>query len=374
MLDQSGLVQQRDRRAQGGGFMSKHQRSLSRRAVLAGTGAGIGLLAAPGLVRAQSKRLVFATWGGSWEKALRSAWFDPFTQKTGIPVVTVGGNTYGKIGAMVAARRMEWDVVEVNPDFQWIGARDNLLEKLDFTAIDRSGVMTGEDLVTDYSVPQVLWSRVMFTNTRALPEGKRPATWAEVWDTTRFPGKRTFASKANGGALEAALLADGVPMEKIYPLDVPRALKMLERIKNDIVWYDTNAQSEQFMSDGQAVMGLVPDGRALSAIERGAPVAIEYNQSMMTWSTMVVPKGAPNRDAAMQFLNYTLSAEAQAAIAKVYTYGPVTPAAFAQLPAERAGMLSGGPQQKGRYVLVDEHWWGDNLASVTETVNAWRLG
>lgn len=354
--------------------MAKASSSLSRRTILAGSGAVAGALAAPGIARAQSRRLVFATFGGSWERAMREAWFDPFTKKTGIAVVSVGGNTYGKIAAMVASRRVEWDVVEVNPDFQWIGARDNLLEKLDFSVIDRSVVMPGDDLVTDYSVPEVLWSRVMFTNVRALPEANRPSTWAEVWDMRRFPGKRTFASKANGGVLEAALLADGVPADKLYPLDVPRALKALNAIRNEIVWYDTNAQGEQFMADGQAVVGLVPDGRALSVVGRGGPIAIEYNQSMLTWSSFVVPRGAPNRDAAMQFLNYAISAEAQAAIATAYSYGPINPAAFTMLPPDRARLLSGGPQQQGKYVLMNERWWGENLAAVTEQMNAWRLG
>jgi putative spermidine/putrescine transport system substrate-binding protein len=346
---------------------------LPRRSVIAALSAAAGALAAPATVSAQTKRVVFATWGGSWEKAMREAWFDPFTEKTGIPVVTVGGNTYGKINAMVSSGRTEWDVVEVNPDFQWIGARDNLLEKLDFTIIDRSQVMPGADLVTDYSVPEVLWSHVMFINTQAFP-GNRPADWAQVWDTKTFPGKRAFYSKANGGVLEAALIADGVAPSQLYPLDVPRALKSLDRIKDQVLWYDTNAQAEQFMTDGQAVIGLVADGRALSARSRNAPIVINYNQSMITWATLVVPKGAPNRDAAMQFLNYSLSAEAQAAIAKVYTYGPVNPAAFKMLTPERAAILSGGPEQTGRSFFVQERWWGQNLEDTTEKMNAWRLG
>jgi len=346
--------------------------SLSRRKLLSGS-AAVSVLSVARGADAQSGRLVYATWGGSWEKAIRDAWFDPFTKQTGIAVVTTGGNTYGKFRAMVESGRVEWDVVEVNPDFQWIGQKENLLEKLDFSVIDRSAIMPGEDLVTDYSVPQVLWSRVLFYNTGAFSAGKHPRDWTEVWDRKAFPGKRAFASKANSGTLEAALLADGVPMDKIYPIDVDRALNSLSRIKDDIVWYDTNAQAEQFMTDGQAVLGLVPDGRALSVIDRKAPVAIEYNQSMMTWSTMVVPRGAPDRDAAMRFLAYALSPQAQAAVAMNYTYGPVVPAAFAKLPPERAKILSGGPQQTGKYLLVSEHWWGENLAAVTDKLNAWRL-
>ncbi|MCC6195837.1 MAG: ABC transporter substrate-binding protein [Burkholderiales bacterium] len=350
---------------------NQHSRRRFCSQVLAAAAVGV----VPSLpVWAQSKKIVYATWGGTWEKAIRGAWFDPFTKKTGIEVVATGGNTYGKFKAMVESGRVEWDVVEVNPDFQWIGAKDNLLEKLDFKVIDTSKVMSGQHLITPYSVPQVLWSRVRFYNTSVFKGDNRPKSWADVWDVARFPGKRTFATKANSGALEAALIADGVPMDKLYPLDVERALKSLNKIRAHILWGDTNAQLEQFMKDGQAVTGMVPDGRALAAVDNGAPVAIDYNESMMTWSTMVVPRGAPNRDGAMQFLNFAMTPEAQAAVALAYTYGPVTPDAYKAIPVDRAKILSGGPQQAGKYFFADEKWWGDNLASANEKLNAWRVG
>lgn len=353
----------------------KQRKPISRRQILRGAGAVAALaMTAPLPVRAQANRIVYATWGGSWEQAMRKAWFDPFTKKTGIEVVAAPGNTYGKLRAMVEAGKVEWDVVEVLPDFQYIGAKDNLIEKMDFKIIDKSQLVKGDDFVTEWSVPQVLWTRTMFYSTKQFSADKHPMTWAEVWDLKRFPGKRTFSSaNPNSGFMEAALLADGVPADKLFPLDVDRALKSLSRIRDQIVWYGTNAQAEQFMTDGQAVTGCVPDGRALSAIGRGAPVAIEYNQSFLTWSTMVVPRGAPNRDGAMKFLAFALTPEAQAAIAEDYTYGPVTPRAFDLIPPERARMLSGGPQQQGKYILANEKWWGENLKTATEKFNAWRL-
>jgi putative spermidine/putrescine transport system substrate-binding protein len=360
--------------SQRGGQPARSPHASSRREILrAGVAAALAVAGMPRRSAAQGGRIVYATWGGSWEQAARKAWFDPFTKKTGIQVVTVQDPAYGKARAMVQARRTEWDVMEVNPDFQWIGAREGLLEPLDFRVIDRAQIMPGPDLVTDFSVPSVLWSRVMFYNTKQFTKDNHPRNWAEVWDLKRFPGKRTFASKTNGGSLEVALLADGVPGEKLYPLDVDRALKSLDRIREHVIWFDTNAQGEQFMSDGQAILGLVPDGRALSAKGRGAPVEIEYNQSILTWASMVVPKGAPNRAGAMQFLAYALSPEGQAAVAMAYTYGPVVPAAYKLIPPERASTLSGGPQQAGKYVLANEKWWGENLEKAQEKMSAWRL-
>jgi putative spermidine/putrescine transport system substrate-binding protein len=321
---------------------------------------------------AASDRLVFATWGGSWETAMHNAWFSPFTKGTGVEITTVQGPDYGKVRAMVKAGSTEWDVLECNPDFQWIGDRDGLLEKLDFNVINRTSV--APELITDYGVPQVMWSRVMVYNTKRFSSENHPRNWQEVWDTQRFPGKRAFYAKANGGTLEFALLADGVPTDKLYPLDVERALRSLDRIRNDIVWYDTNQQITQYMTDGQFTVGVAPDGRALAAIDAKAPIAIEYNQSILTWSCMAVPKGAPDAAAAMRFLAFTLTPQAQAAIAIAFPYGPVVEKAFELIPRDRAERLSGGPQQKGRSILANERWWADNLEKVAERFTAWRVG
>jgi putative spermidine/putrescine transport system substrate-binding protein len=303
---------------------------------------------------------------------MRTAWFGPFSKATGIEVTTVQGPDYGKVRAMVKAGNTEWDVLECNPDFQWLGAREGLLEKLDFDVIDRSAVP--KELITDYAVPQVLWSRVMVYNTKHFTVENHPRTWRDVWNVRDFPGKRAFYSKTNGGTLEFALLADGVQSDKLYPLDVDRALRSLDRIRKDIIWYDTNQQITQFMTDGQFAVGVAPDGRALAAVDAKAPIAIEYNESILTWSCMAVPKGAPDVKAAMHFLAFTLTPKAQAAIAMAFPYGPVIPSAFDMIPRERAERLSGGPQQKGRSILSNEHWWADNLEKVAEKFTAWRVG
>jgi putative spermidine/putrescine transport system substrate-binding protein len=343
-----------------------------RRRFLSGTATAAVALAMPSILRAADRELVYSTWGGSWETAIREAWFVPFEKETGIKVTTASGNTYGRIQAMVEAGSTEWDVVEVLPDFQWLGAERGLLEPIDFSVIDRSAIMDAPGLVTDYSVPQVLFGRVMVYNTQAFDE--TPTSWSDFWDLERFPGMRTFQSRATGGIMEAALLADGVAPDKLYPLDIERALAKMDEIRDNILFYETNAQGEQYLSDGQAVLGLIPDGRALNIKDNGAPVEIQYDASLMTWSAMVVPKGAPNKDAAMQFLAYALTPEAQAAVAMAYTYGPVVPQAFDLIPEERARILSGGPQMRDQAILMDEAWWGENVEIATELLTAWMLG
>lgn len=344
--------------------------SVSRRRFL-GSAAAMGLASTlPQRSFAANKEIVFATWGGSWEEAMRKAWFDPFEKDTGIAVRTVSGNEYGRIEAMVQSGRAEWDVVEVLPDFYPLARDNGLLEPVNYDVVDRSGLLR-DNLANELLVPQVLFSYVLAYSTTLE---KAPSTWAEVWDIEAYPGMRAFQSEANAGVLESALLADGVPAEDLYPLDIDRALTKMEEIRSNILFYETNAQGEQYMSSGQAAVGLIPDGRALNIMGAGAPVDIQYDLSFLTWSAMGVPKGAPNKEAAMKFLAYTLTPEAQAAIAEVYTYGPVVPAAFDHIPEERANILSGGPQMEGKAVLMDALWWGDNYESASEKLTTWMLG
>jgi putative spermidine/putrescine transport system substrate-binding protein len=354
---------------------SSEQPTCTRRELFR-TGAAVGLAAVARPWRAaaapQSGRIVYATWGGSWEEALRKAWLDPFTRRTGIDTVTVAGPDYGKIRAMVKAGRAEWDVAEVLGDFPIIGVREGLLEPIDWSIVKRSNIGSPE-MATDYSVPQLLFANALVYNTKRFARPNHPKSWVEAWDVQRFPGKRAFDSKANGCTLEAALLADGAPADQLYPLDVDRALRSLDRIRDRIIWYDTGAQQLQYWKDEQAVLGLGWAGRVTVAREQGAPVDIEYNQSFLECSSMIIPKGAPNKNLAMQLLAYTVTADAQAAVCNAMPFGPVNPEAFKLISPPRAVLLAGGPQMRGKFIEIDQRWWADNRDSVQEKLNAWRV-
>ena len=83
--------------------------------------------------------------------------------------------------------------------------------------------------------PQVgnfVYAMVMGYHTAAYPKGKEPKSWAEFWDIKAFPGPRTLADMASGAPdLEFALIADGVPPDKLYPLDIERGFKSLSRVR-----------------------------------------------------------------------------------------------------------------------------------------------
>jgi putative spermidine/putrescine transport system substrate-binding protein len=187
----------------------------------------------------------------------------------------------------------------------------------------------------------------------------------------KFPGKRTFMRYANFGVFEAALLADGVAKDKLYPLDVDRALKKLDQIKDHILWFDSGAQMTQYFSDGSVSVGMGWDGRICVIAKDNVPVAYSYDQSLISYSSFIIPRGAPNRTTAMKFLGWVIGRTPQAKIAEAICYGPVNPQAFQLIPSTVQATLSGNPTERPLAVFMDTKYWAENLASVQQRFDAW---
>jgi putative spermidine/putrescine transport system substrate-binding protein len=317
--------------------------------------------------------LVFVSWGGSYQDCLREAYLTPWSQKTGIEVIDTGPTDYGKFKAMVESGNVEWDVVDVDADFTIDAQKQGLLEELDYSVIDSNGFIQPERTVTPYGAPVLFWSKVLVYNTKTFT-GEQPKTWADLWDLKRFPGKRAFwRNVGSGSALEAALLADGVPADQLYPLDVDRALKKLDEIKSEILWYDTGAQQMAFWENGEAVLGMGWDGRVYDLIEKGAPMGIELNNAFLAWDHLVIPTGSKHKDLAMQLIAYATTPEAQAKFSECIVYSPTRAKAFDFVSPERAKLLTTAPEHVEQAIAVDYEWWATNRQSVTEQFEAWLL-
>ena len=128
-------------------------------------------------------------------------------------------------------------------------------------------------------------------------------------------------------SLEFALIADGVPKDKLYPLDVARALKSLDRVKPDVkVWWSQFPQPGVLLKSGEITA--TPWTRSITFMLDGEPIGISYEGAALTFEAWVVPKGAPNADNAMKFINWALQPKPQAELTKYIAFGPTNPKAM----------------------------------------------
>ncbi len=351
---------------------------ISRRTFLAGT-AGVAVAATGPFVRipraGAAGKVVIRTIGGSYEEANVKAIFEPFTKATGIEIVKVPA-TLGKLLAMFESGNIELDIVDAGELGVLSLSQKGALEKINY----KSWKLTNPDdfdPVTrrDDMIANIYFSSVLGYNSQTFPTGKQPRSWAEFWDLKKFAGPRMLADIASGAVdLEFALLADGVPRDKIYPIDVNRAFKALDRVRPSIrKFWDTGALSAQMLADKEVVLGSIWNGRLQSVADKGAPLAIEWNEAMLQTQFWSILKGAKNLENAQRFIEFACQPEIQASHAKNIPYGPTNRQAFKSIPADVSARLPSNPEHKAKAFLQNGKWWADNRAMVSERWSQWLL-
>lgn len=324
-----------------------------------------GLLASAALPAAAAD-MVFTSWGGTTQDAQAAAWIEPFSSESGVNVLQDGPTDYGKIKAMVEAGNVSWDVVDVEGDYAAQAGKAGLLEALDWTVIDKTKL--DPRFVTDYSVGSFYYSFVIGCNKDAVAEC--PKTWADLFDTAKFPGNRTFYKWSAPGVIEAALLADGVAPADLYPLDLDRALKKLDTIKGDIIWWSSGAQSQQMLASAETPFGSFWNGRLTALADSGVTVETSWDQNITAADSLVVPKGARNKAEAMKFIALATSARPQAEMAAATGYAPINLDSPAEMdPAVRATLPD---QQAETQVNADMTYWAEHRDEIGERWYAWQ--
>jgi putative spermidine/putrescine transport system substrate-binding protein len=314
-----------------------------------------------GAAQAQDS-VTIASWGGSYQEAQHNALFAPAAESSGIAVTE---ETYGGMSDVrlkVQAGAVTWDIVSSGSGSAARAAEEGLLEPLDYSVIDVSNFYPG--LYTDTCVGSDVFSTVLAWNTATYGDAG-PQSWADFWDVEKFPGKRAYRSKV-AGALEPALMADGVAPEEVYavlstPEGIERALNKIRELKPHIaVWWDSGAQHAQLMKDGEVDMTTGWNGRFDVAKTDGAQVAYTFNQALLDYDCFAIPKGAPNKDAAMRFLAEISKPELQANLPNFITYGPTNKKAYeiGAISDELARAMPSHPDNAALQLPVSLDWYG----------------
>jgi putative spermidine/putrescine transport system substrate-binding protein len=268
----------------------------------------------------------------------------------------------------VKGNAVKWDLVELGSDECSRGTKEGLFEKLDYNLIKSDGIPPA--LVHDDWIGITYYSVVLIYRTDKYGDNG-PKNWADFWNVEKFPGKRALGNFATE-TLTVAALADGVPVDKVYPLDVDRAFKSLERIKPSIaVWWTSGGQAMQLVKDGEVDMASIWNGRASILAGSGAPVHFSYDQGAFQADCMVIPKGAAHKDLAMKALAMFLQPDIQANLPLHIANGPVNVKAFdtGKIPADKIPGIVSAPENVKKQVLIDPAYWADHMVEVQERFN-----
>lgn len=346
----------------------------------------LGLIASPVLADVN-----LLSWGGAYGNSHLEAYAKPFEAETGIKVnMADADNPATPIKAMVEAGNVTTDVASVEYADAVRLCDEGLLEEIDpaILVAAEDGTPATEDFIegaiTECFVATDVYSMVLAFDDSKFPEAK-PSTPADFFDLERFPGKRTMRKGAKFN-LELALMADGVPAAEVYdvlgtPEGVDRAFAKLETIKNDVIWWEAGAQPMQLLADGEVVMTTVYNGRIFDAmVGEGKPFDVIWDGQYLEINAFVVPKDAPNPEAAVEYVKFATGTQPLADQAKYIAYGPAR-----QSSAPLVGMYQDGttemaphmptePEHLTTAVVDDPEFWADHDAELSERFNSWLAG
>ncbi|MCW5729942.1 MAG: ABC transporter substrate-binding protein [Alphaproteobacteria bacterium] len=330
--------------------------------------AGIGPLIVTERTIAQTRTIYVNTWGGSWTAAEEAAFFKPFTEATGIRVRTVAPVSYAKLKAQVQTGSYEWDITAIN-QAEWLRAeREGLVEPIDWTVVKKDALFPNAVFANGIAYC-ALGTNLVYRKDK-FPNGG-PKSWADFWDVKKFPGTRSLYNNSLRTVI-FALLADGVPKDKLYPLDVDRALRKLTEIKPHIkVWWTQGNQSQQLIRDGEVDMMAMWNARASELAGQGVPVELVWNGATVSTTMWGVAKGAPNRKAAWEFIQFAVQAKPQADFSNRLYYGPTNPEAFKHIKPEVAKQLPTYEENYKQIAPSNIEWEAANLASIQERFSQW---
>jgi putative spermidine/putrescine transport system substrate-binding protein len=282
----------------------------------------------------------------------------------------------GELRSQVEDESVAWDVLTVQMEDVLGLAHGQYLEPIDYQVVDRSALFADE-IALQYGVGAAFSSTVMI-----YPAGSSnaPQNWTDFWDVPPLgPDEELLPAAARSlrrspvGTLEFALLADGVTMDALYPLDVDRAFASLDRIRDHVLlWWQESKEPVELVAAGQVDMASAWYAR-LWQLDLINTVRVQWFGGMLSADAWVVPKGAPNADIAMDFINFATRAVPSANFARLVPYGPVNKDAFNLLRGDRASILPSAATNKAVQFVQNWNYWADNREALTERFEKWVL-
>ncbi len=332
--------------------------------------AGLTSVGAATSFAADKSSVVFASWGGSFQDALRSSMLAPAAKSLGLKVKEDTTNGIQDVRVQITAGKVTWDVTEQELPTCETLKREGKLEPLDYGAIKTAGIP--KSLINSHYIGFINFTKVIAYRKDKFGDNG-PKTWADFWDVKKFPGKRGMHGKVNYN-LEAALMADGVAPGDVYKVlgtkdGRERAWKKLEQIVPHVtVWYRGGSQSAQLLRDGEVDMIHMGHNRVESVRKSGSDVSYTFDGGTMDIDCLLVPKGAPNKANAMKLINAMLTPKAQATLAKTMPLGPVNTKAFKAgvLSIDEAVNVNTHPNNYSKQLLVDPNFYIGRLGELTE--------
>lgn len=301
----------------------------------------------------QAVTLNVGSYGGSTEQAFRDSIIPMFKKKTGVDITYVPGNSTDTLAKLVAQEKHpQFDVVLIDDGPMEQAQQFNLcaalapapvyqdlypLSNMGKTAVALGVVATG-----------------LFYNKEAFAKAgwAAPDSWLDLEDP-KFRQKVVIPPISNGYGLHTLIKFAELNGGGVKDIE-PGFKAIIDKVApNVLAWEPSPGKMSELFQNGSGVLGVWGSGRVEALKNTGFPVEFVYpKEGAVALFTAVCPVARPDaKPEAQQFVQFLLSPEIQAILAKTQAWGPVN--SKTRLTPEVAAAVPYGPEQIGKLEAVD---------------------
>jgi len=315
--------------------------------------------------------LVFAAFGGTFQKALETTVIPAFEKEYGAKVIVLTA-TSSKMLAQIRAQSKSPQVdVLLAPDLTHIpGKRAGLFAKLDVKRLKNySDVFEFAKDPDEIGVILGFQSFGIEYNTKVFAEKgwAPPSSWADLWDT-KYKGHVVMPS-ISGSYMQTflgtlSILGGGTTenLDAVWP-------KFKNLVPNVLAFPTTVAQADSLFASGSGWIGPNSSGRIADLAATGVPVAMANLKegSSKSWMAVNIVKNAPNPRLALAFVDFIISEQSQRHIATAMRLGPVN--RRVKLSREEAALVPYGQQVIEKLITVDMEPLEKTHSAIVDQIN-----
>jgi spermidine/putrescine transport system substrate-binding protein len=347
----------------------------SRRSFVKGAAAaGLTVAVLPSTAWAASKQLNVY----NWDTYIGERTIDSFTDKSGVKVQY---DLYANNEEMFAKLK------EGNPGYDLIFPSDYMVETmiaLDMlVAVDHSKVPNMKNLIQEssfinppfnpglkYGVPY-FWGTIGIGYRKSKVDGV-PRSWGDLFENDKYKGRIALLADSRA-VIGIALKYLGYPMNSINPGEIAKARDLVIRAKKNIKTFAPDSGQDLLIS-GEVDLVMEWNGDIIGVMEEDKDLDYSVpDEGTMVWvDNICIPKGAPNIDNALAFMNHIHDPQVNAEIANTIHYATSNQAARqfigkddlanpAVYPPDSVVAKSEALVDVGKYArLYDEAWTAIN--------------
>lgn len=262
----------------------------------------------------------------NWSEYMPQEVLDQFRDETGIRVVYT---TYDSNEAMYARLRLlnegaQYDLALPSTYYVNKMRAEGLLRELDHSKIEGFASLDPELINLDidpdnaFSVPYLWGTTGIAINTDAVEPGQ-VSRWEDLWDQ-QYQG-RVMLTNDMREVFHMGLRVLGYSGNSTDPDEIREAYEKLSELMPSVRTFNSDAPRMPYL-EGETDIGMIWNGEAVMGREDMASLEYVYpEEGVIVWlDSFVIPRNAPNPDAAHKFISFVLRPDISAMISEEIGY------------------------------------------------------